>query len=457
VNLSSPDDFYRIPISQRDPVSAAHLAHLMRENGADVMFSPEGKSFYIPLAQPYSRFVDEMLGVQRYPKVKLVPGPGIVSPYDMTAWSLPLMFGVNAEKVTLSKEQQKGLRGIKDSDWPEGSVKESGASEFIASPEMNAVSKLINAVLDQKGSVSLTSEKVSIGGRDFPPGSVIVEGVKGIEKMAKDCAVQLVGVKEKSSVAKSKVSPFRLGMYKPWTASMDEGWTRWVLEQYQFPLKSFSTKDVREKKLGTEYDVIILPDASRDAIVDGRFRREGAEMQYYTDLPPEYSGGIGKEGVKNIKDFVEQGGTLIALASACDFVISEFNIPVGNVLSRASNDEFNCPGSLLRLNIDSSHPVGYGMPAEVAGFVNQRIAFQTTVPGPETSRRVLAWYPTDSEDILLSGWINGAEKLQRRAAAVALTYGKGKIVLFGFRVQHRAQTEGTFKLLFNAIHWGATK
>ena len=453
----SPDEYYRIPLAQRDPVSAAHLAHLMRENGAEVMFSPEGKSFYIPIAQPFSRFVDEMLGVQRYPKVKLVPGPNIVSPYDMTAWSLPLMFGVNVEKITLSKDQQKGVRGINDSDWPEGSVKEPGASEFIASPETNSISKFINAVLERKGSVSLTKENVSVEGKNFPAGSVIVEGVKDVEKMVKEYSVDLVGMKEKSSVARSRVAPYRLGMYKPWTSSMDEGWTRWVLEQYQFPLKSFSTKDVREKKLGAEYDVIILPDASKDAIIDGRFRREGAEMQYYTDLPPEYTGGIGKEGVKNIKEFVEQGGTLIALASACDFVISEFNVPVANVLSRATGDDFNCPGSLLRLNIDPSHPVGYGMPAEVAGFVNQRMAFQTTPPGPETTRRVLAWYPNDSEDILLSGWIHGAEKLQRRAAAVALTYGKGKIVLFGFRVQHRAQTEGTFKLLFNAIHWGATK
>jgi hypothetical protein len=107
--------------------------------------------------------------------------------------------------------------------------------------------------------------------------------------------------------------------------------------------------------------------------------------------------------------------------------------------------------------IDPTHPVGYGMESEVPAFVNQRMAFQTTLPGPELSRRVLSWYPNEAEDILMSGWILGAEKLQRRASSLALTYGKGKIVLFGFRVQHRAQMEGTFKLLFNAIHWGGMK
>ena len=97
------------------------------------------------------------------------------------------------------------------------------------------------------------------------------------------------------------------------------------------------------------------------------------------------------------------------------------------------------------------------MPGEVPGFVNQRIAFQTTPPAPDMTRWVLAWYPDYADQVLMSGWILGADKLVRKAAAVAMTYGKGKIVLFGFRVQQRAQMEATFKLLFNAIHWGAMK
>jgi len=109
------------------------------------------------------------------------------------------------------------------------------------------------------------------------------------------------------------------------------------------------------------------------------------------------------------------------------------------------------------VKVDATQPVAFGMPNEIAGFLNQRMAFETRPPGAEISRRVLAWYPDEAEDMLMSGWIFGAEKLQRKAAAAAVTYGKGRIVLFGFRVQHRAQTEGTFKLLFNAIHWGATE
>ena len=154
---------------------------------------------------------------------------------------------------------------------------------------------------------------------------------------------------------------------------------------------------------------------------------------------------------------VEAGGTLITLASSGELPIEEFNLPVRNVLGRVRPEEFSSPGSLLRINLDPHNPLAYGMPEEAAAFVNEPIAYQTSIPGADIERSVVAWYPTDSEDILLSGWINGADRLARHAAAVTLTYGKGKIALLGFRVQNRAQTEGTFKLLFNAIQWAGTE
>jgi hypothetical protein len=127
------------------------------------------------------------------------------------------------------------------------------------------------------------------------------------------------------------------------------------------------------------------------------------------------------------------------------------------VLAKVRPEEFSSPGSLLRINLDPHNPLAYGMPEQAAAFVSEPIAYQTSIPGADIERSVVAWYPTDSEDILLSGWINGADRLARHAAAVSLTYGKGKLALLGFRVQNRAQTEGTFKLLFNAIQWAGTE
>jgi hypothetical protein len=249
--------------------------------------------------------------------------------------------------------------------------------------------------------------------------------------------------------------PVRVGLYKSYIPAIDEGWTRFVLETYAFDVKNIENKQVRAGNLNSAFDVIILPDSSRDVIVDGRQGREG----YQEELPPEYTGGIGKEGVKALKDFVDKGGTLITLARASEVVMGEeFNLPVRNALAGAGGrplpqSDFNIPGSLLRVYVDSQNPVGYGMPKEIAAFVDAPLAFQTTAPPAGTERSVIAWYPDDAKDMLLSGYAHGAERLERKAAVVSFTRGKGHVVMFGFRVQHRAQTEGTFQMLFNAIEW----
>jgi hypothetical protein len=176
-------------------------------------------------------------------------------------------------------------------------------------------------------------------------------------------------------------------------------------------------------------------------------------MKYFPELPPEYAGGLEKEGAKALRDFVEGGGTLVALASSTEYVLNEFNVPVRNVIARAKREDFSSTGSLLRVDVEPGHPVTYGLPATTAVFLDDAVAFQTALPGAEMERWVLASYPAEPRNILLSGWIHGEEKLAQRAAAVAMTYGKGKLVLLGFRAQQRAQTHATFPFLFNALWW----
>jgi hypothetical protein len=263
----------------------------------------------------------------------------------------------------------------------------------------------------------------------------------------------LTGLKEMPDVPVDTLKKTRVGMYKPWIASMDEGWTRWILEQYHFNQRSIDNKSMRTSNLKEGFDAIILPSMSKETIIEGRGRREENDMRYFKELPPEYTGGIGRDGVTNLKKFVTEGGTLIALSQACDFVSQEFELPVTNTLARTTRSVFNSPGSIIHLNVDTTHPVTYGLPEQVYAFVTDSIAFQTIPPGPEMTRRVLVSFPDAAEDIPASGWILGAEQLERKSAVVVFGYGKGKIVLLGFRVQHRAQTDGTYKFLFNAIHW----
>jgi hypothetical protein len=249
----------------------------------------------------------------------------------------------------------------------------------------------------------------------------------------------------------------RVGLYKSWAASMDEGWTRFLLEQYGFDPKTLDNTAIRAGNLAAALDVIVLANESKDVIATGRARREEGDLRYVAEVPPEYAGGLEKEGAAALRDFVKAGGTLVALSAATDYAIEELSLPVRNALARVRADEFLSPGSLLRVHVTPAHPVTYGLPEEAAIFQDKAIAFETTPPGPEMERWVLAAYPDDRRDVLLSGYIQGEDHLERRAAAVALTYGKGKVVLLGFRPQHRAQTPGTYPFLFNALWWSVAR
>jgi hypothetical protein len=361
------------------------------------------------------------------------------------------MMDVTVGKTRLSPAQAQELRRATAGDGP--APEAPAGTPYLAIPRSsnNAV-RLVNQLAARKATVRIASASFFADGKTMDPGTIVIDNSAAARDLVKS-----LGLKASALATLPAVSPLRVpstGLYKPYMASMDEGWTRWILEAYHFPLKNIENGEMKGGKLGKTHDVIIIPDIGREVIVEGKRKRAEGEMKYFVELPPDYRGGIGKDGVKNLKDFVEQGGTLITLGSSAELVMEEFNIPVSNTLARA-RDDFDCPGSILRMEIDPSHPVGYGMPATVPAFVNEPIAFQTTIPGAEMTRKILAWYPDDTDGMVLSGWIKGAHRLQRKAAAVALTYGRGKIVMFGFRVQHRAQTEGTFKLLFNAIYWGA--
>ncbi len=442
-------DAYRIPASQRDHPTALKLARLMEEHGVEVKAADNG-DIWIPLAQPYGAFVNEMLSEQHYPEVKLVAGKDIVRPYDVTAWTLPLMMGVTVEKAALPG----GLHPF--NPRAEAKVTVAGGSVAI-SPGSPENFRVVNAALRGGGTAAIARAPFTAGDRRFAAGTVVLDAAaaKAAGGVAGETGVSWVAVSAPANLEKLK-SP-RVGLYKPWAASMDEGWTRWLLEQYGFDPKPLDNKTIREGKLSENFDAIVLPNVEKDTIATGKPHREETDMRYFAELPPEYAGGLEKEGAKALKDFVESGGTLIAFASASDYIADEFNVPVRNVLARSKPDDFSCPGSLLRVHVTPDHPVTYGLPAELAVFQDGPVAFATALPGLEMERWVLAAYPEAPRDILLSGWIHGEDRLARRAAAVAMTYGKGKIVLLAFRPQNRAQTHATFPFVFNSLYWSVLR
>jgi len=241
----------------------------------------------------------------------------------------------------------------------------------------------------------------------------------------------------------------KVGLYQPFTANMDEGWTRLLLENHSFDFTVMQNKDFKEKKIKEKFDVIIIPEMNGDLIKTGYYG--GDLARYNRPKPPEYDSGLGRIGVENLKVFVEKdGGYLITLGEACNFAIEDLGLRVTNVLKNVKNEEFFCPGSLLKIHVDNTNPIGYGMEEEIIGYQNNNIAFATSIPFGQFDRSVVARYPI--KDLLKSGFLLGEDYLYKRAAIVDVKQKKGHVILSGFKVQNRHQTFGTFKLLFNAIH-----
>jgi hypothetical protein len=235
---------------------------------------------------------------------------------------------------------------------------------------------------------------------------------------------------------------------------MDEGWTRYVLDDLGIPYTTLHNKDIKSQRnkkanLRAKYDVIVFADEHPALILDGKQKGAIRYTDSSGDYPPEYQGGIGKEGVQELKSFVEQGGILVTLNSACGLAFSEFEIPARNVIEKSDRTKFFCPGSILRVKVDDKAPIGYGMPKEAAIMFYQGMAIQTQIPSVTWEREVVARFPEDN--LLLSGWIFGEDVIARKAAVVDIQRETGHIILIGFPCQHRAQSHGTYKFLLNAL------
>jgi hypothetical protein len=240
----------------------------------------------------------------------------------------------------------------------------------------------------------------------------------------------------------------RVGLYKSWTASMDEGWTRWVMDDFKLPYVSLGDSAVRAGSLRKRFDVIVIPDLSL---------REVREGMSDAQVPPPYAGGIGAEGLAALKRFAEDGGHLVLVDGATELAAEALGIDVklvtaggggGSRNAAADAEQIYAPGSILRVVVDLAHPVGKGMAeASAIYFVNS-----TSLDLPAGSKaRVIARYPSQPDSILLSGFLQGASKLAGKVAAADVPLGSGRVTMFGFRPLYRGQSYGTFKMFFNAL------
>jgi hypothetical protein len=390
-----------IPAEQRDPGATWKLIETLRFGQVEVGRGADG-SAVVSMHQPYSGWAKALLERQAYPNDLLYPGGPPKRPYDTTAETLPLLMGVEVKAA----DKPVPVSG----DWQAPAQR---VGNILSAADTNTW-KIVNGLWKTGASVW----------RDPASGNFATHSTAGWREVKRP----------------------RIALYQPYTANMDEGWTRWLLENFGFEYTTVHNKDVQAGGLRQKFDVILFTDQAAASIENGQ-----------RSMPEEYRGGIGTQSAALLKEFANAGGTLVFLNNASEYAISRLGVAAKTVTpargGRGGGEEtperptsgpveFYVPGSLLNARIDSKSPLAYGVPAEIAIWNEQSPAWDTELP-------VVARYP-DSK-LLASGWLVGEKVIAGKAALIDAPVGSGHVVLFGMRPQYRAQSYLTFKMLFNAM------
>lgn len=421
---------------------------------ADAVVYEEG-SYVIPLAQPKMGLIKTLLGRTRFPDDSFTrqPDGSPHRPYDTATDTMAEFMGVEAHPVEWLSEIE--LERVVEYEAPEGEVDDESSLGYLLDTRENFAYKAVNILLDKGIGVERITVPLDTGVYELPPGCFLVESghEDTLKKVAKDTGVVFHAL-QKLEADKVPIKQLRVGMYQRyWGGNMDEGWTKLCLEQYNFPYRTMMDDDIKKGDLNSEYDVIIIPHDTPAIITGGDELKEWWEKNQprwpMPNFPPEYQSGLGDEGKKALKEFVENGGKLVCMGESCMYAIETLELEADNVLKDLSSKEFFCPGSTLHLDINTTNPVAYGMPEEALGLFWHSPAFKIK-PNPDNHKySVIATYP--EKEILESGWLIGEEYIADRIAAMEVKKGEGSAVLIGIRPQHRCQTHGTFKLLFNTL------
>jgi hypothetical protein len=449
VTRTDPPYAFVVPIEQRDLSSAVKMLEVLKLGMVEIhrasdSFVVEGHAypagtFIVYMAQPYGGFAKALLERQVYPEIRETPGGPLKTPYDVVGHTLPLLMGVDV--VQVDKPFQVDTVLLDEINPPNGKMEVmDSAYGYAWGHATNDEMVALNRLAAKGHTIFWTAEEFESNGKTYPEGTMIVENREGLLEdmgsLVQELWVHFDGLKAEPSVKRYALKEPKVGLYKSWTASMDEGWTRWVLEQYEVPFASVFDKNIREGNLNDAFDVIIIPDLNEGAIIKGLPE---------TAVPAEYAGGIGEIGLKNLVDFAKNGGTVITLNGGADFAIKHFHLGVENGVRGMNRREFFIPGSILKVLNDRSHPIAFGYERGAALFFRRSPAFVVH------EGRTVVRYPAET---LLSGWSTGDEHLIDKAAIVDIPYGEGKVILIGFPVVYRGQSHATFRFLFNALYYG---
>jgi len=445
---------YMISATQHDPLTAQKLIDKLLLQGIEVRrttedlvqegrFYPAG-SWFVTTAQPKRGVIRYLLGRTFYPQNSYTrqPDGSPIRPYDMSADVLAEFMGIEVHPTGMAPGAASEVVAMRPD--PDGMV-ERGSQGFHITGNTNDAFRAVNLLWDE----GVTVHRFV---RDHGPhraGSFWVPEVADAvaNRVAAETGVDFgaIGVDAGDAFAPVLDRP-RVGIFQRyWGGNMDEGWTRLVVENFGFAYDTIMDARILEGDLTDDYDVIVLPQ-------DGMQTMMGPSGGFFEGTPPEYRSGFGQAGVDALDAFVRDGGRLVTFAGAGDLAIEGFDLPVRNIVDGLSSTEFWAYGSTLRVDVDADHPVGWGMPEDawVVFFGSSQVYEASGSAGTDVRRIASYW----DRDVLQSGQLDGENVIAGKAAIVEVDHGEGDVILIGFRTQHRAQTHGTYKFLFNALTGG---
>jgi hypothetical protein len=450
---------YILPANQTDFPTATKFINALRETGITIHratrdFTAQGKSypvgsFVVFTAQSFRPHVIDMFEPQVHPDVFPIPGGPPTPPYDNAGWTLAFQMGVEFDRVL------EGFTGPfeKVTDWnlpmPAARVTNAdGALGFAMNRAVNNAYVAANRLLKAGEDV-----------RSLPDGRLYVRSRastgQAVARMATALGVGFEGTRTQPQTGALRLRPARVGLWDQYGGSMESGWTRWILEQFEFPFERVFAPALDAGNLNARYDVLVFV---AGGIPGAAARRRAADTASIPDLPAEYRDQFGRVTVENtlpkIKEFIENGGTVVTIGSSATNLAAFLKLPIENHLMENGEPlprtRLFVPGSLLSARVDAAQPLAYGMKEHSDFFFDDSPVFKLG-PGAEAAGVTrVAWFDSDSP--LRSGWAWGQRYLANGVVAADARVGKGRVILLGPEILQRAQPHGTFKLLFNAIY-----
>ena len=466
---NQPPFYYIFPKEQHDQSELVNLVNLLNEHGVksfslnedinhdNTIFSKG--DIVVPLAQPFRAFIKEMLESQVFPERHYTPNGELIQPYDITSWSLPLHKGVKVFEINTNKALFEGKYSEINYplNWFEKPEKEY-ESILLTATNNNSYQFVFTAL--QKGlKVERTLEDYNSNGGLYPKGSFIIKQSQTLNNLMEELLFKPLYLNTDIAIKTEEIKMPRIALLESYFHPMDAGWTRYLFDSYNISYKTIHPDDVEKTDFDKNFDIIVIPDEDKSVLIDGTYK--SGNEQYFMNYPPEYMKGMEKKGFEKILKFINNGGKVIAWRDAAqlfygvqEYSVDEknkekFEFPVRDISGEIVKKGFECPGSLMKIELNTGHPITYGMPSEIGVFHRSQPVFATWQPYFDVDRRVLGTFP--ERDILLSGYTKNEELIGNKTTIVWLKKGKGQVVLFSFNPQFRASTPVTYKLLFNSL------